>query len=75
MSLLSKFDSSGAALSLVARVFKLMAGDDTDDSARIEAAYLRADADGKKLLDDVFISLCGYSLATLLGPSEEENDT
>lgn len=36
------------------------------ESARIVKKYNNADEKGKELIDDVFISLCGYSLKTLI---------
>ena len=38
----------------------------TKDNVRIEENYKKADAATKAVIDDIFISLCGYSLETII---------
>lgn len=40
------------------------------ESAKIAKKYKESDEKGKALIDDVFISLCGYSLDTLIKNQE-----
>lgn len=40
--------------------------DDTDDSRRIIDACKAATTDQRAVVDDIFISLCGYRLSTLI---------
>lgn len=44
------------------------------DSARILRRYETATSEGRELLDDVFISLCGYSLDTLIKMNNKRNE-
>jgi hypothetical protein len=44
------------------------------DNARILRRYETATSEGKELLDDVFISLCGYSLETLIEMNNKGNE-
>jgi hypothetical protein len=41
------------------------------ESVRIVQKYNNADEKCKELIDDVFISLCGYSLKTLIDKAKE----
>lgn len=50
---------------VVGRVEAAMRDDADGDSERILNAYAAADDATKKVVDDIFISLCGYSLETL----------
>jgi hypothetical protein len=45
--------------------------DTTDQSERLIDLYQRADAAGKKLIDDAFICLCGWSMTSLLSKVSE----
>lgn len=40
--------------------------DDTDDSDKIIDAFSEMDPKTKEAVDDIFISLCGWSLTTLI---------
>jgi hypothetical protein len=44
------------------------------DDARIKRNYERLHGDHKLIVDDIFISFCGYSLETLIRKSEEKNE-
>jgi hypothetical protein len=57
---------------IVQTVAEYIVSDDTDDSWRIARAYAAATADQKAVVDDIFISLCGYSLKTIIGECGEE---
>ncbi|MHA1482218.1 MAG: hypothetical protein ACTSQA_02125 [Candidatus Heimdallarchaeaceae archaeon] len=41
-------------------------------SDRLKRTYINASESEKKLIDDVFITICGYSLNTLIKDNEEE---
>ena len=58
--------------SLVTRVARLIDSDDTDDSQRIIDSYRNATPVVQEAIDDIFISLCGYQLKTLIAGKEEE---
>jgi hypothetical protein len=66
-------------LNLIALVFQEMWDDDANtdrESERLLATYDEADAAGKQLIDDVLVSLCGWTLPTLrrrLDGGESEN--
>jgi hypothetical protein len=58
-----------------------MADDDDDGSVRILEAFNGADAKTSAVIDDIFISLCGWSLTTLIsqlqlpeGPEEDNSE-
>jgi hypothetical protein len=51
---------------LVNLIHRYISTDDTDESRRIIDAYEAATADQKEVVDDIFISLCGYQLSTLI---------
>lgn len=53
-------------VSVVQRVQELMLTDDCDQSERLQDAYERAAPEQKKVVDEIFICLCGYSLETIL---------
>ena len=59
-------------MSIVSRIQELILSDDTDDSERLVNDYQEASAIEKAAIDNAFISLCGYSLATLI--KESGND-
>jgi|SRR5690606_6718735 len=52
-------------IDVVGRVEAAMRDDADGDSERILNAYAAADDATKKVVDDIFISLCGFSLETL----------
>lgn len=60
-------------LSQVMDAMRTQRGDinETKESARIVKKYKESDEKGKALIDDVFISLCGYSLETLIKNQED----
>ena len=65
-------------MNLIERVTREMADDDdnmTKQSELLAEAYERADDAGKKLLDDAFVCLCGWSMKTLLERQAEDPDT
>lgn len=39
--------------------------------ARLMSTYINADDNGKALIDDIFITLCGYSLKSLIEFQED----
>jgi len=54
-----------------------MLSDDTNDSTRIQNSYEEATPDQRAIVDDIFASLCGYSLATIIsecGDDEVDED-
>lgn len=53
-------------MSLVSRIAELIASDDDDQSERMADEYRDADPKAKEAIDNAFICLCGYSLATLI---------
>lgn len=60
---------------LVEKVLRMMETDDDNtakNSQRIIDTYSAADDKSKAMLDDVFISLCGYSLSTLTSEDCDE---
>ena len=57
-------------MTLVARIAELIASDDDDQSERLADEYREAEPKAKKAIDNAFICLYGYSLATLI--KEEE---
>ena len=57
-------------MSLVARIAELIATDDCDQSERLARDYNALDAKCREAVDDAFISLCGYSLKTLIAEAE-----
>lgn len=63
-------------MTLVSAITDNILTDDTDDSDRIHRAYAAATPDQKAVVDDIFISLCGYSLETLIkeNPPEDEEE-
>lgn len=61
-------------MTLIDHIQDAIASDDADtarSSERIVNAYTSATPETRAVLDDVFISLCGWSLSTLIN---EEND-
>jgi hypothetical protein len=61
-------------MNLIEYIRRQMNTDDDDDDAR-QSAYLRrayesADPSCRAKLDEAFIALCGWSLATLLAKAE-----
>jgi len=62
-------------VTLVARIAELIATDDDDQSERLANDYREADAKAKQAIDDAFICLCGYSLATLIAEEGTDGDT
>jgi hypothetical protein len=58
-----------AKIDIVITVQTLIASDEEDtekSSTRIAQAYDAADPACKEVIDDIFISLCGYSLKTII---------
>lgn len=55
---------------LVSHISDSIAADDCDQSERLANVYLCADAAGKELLDQAFMCLCGWKLATLMAHVE-----
>jgi hypothetical protein len=56
-------------MNLIERITQEMADDDdnmTKQSELLAETYESADAAGKKLLDDAFVCLCGWTMKTLL---------
>jgi hypothetical protein len=51
---------------LPGKVAQLILSDDTDDTQRIVTAYGKASEHEQYVIDDIFISLCGYSLRTII---------
>lgn len=45
---------------------EIMTDDEREDDERVIAAYEDADRASRAVVDDIFISLCGYSLETLI---------
>lgn len=58
------------SMSLVMRVAYHIIMDDTDDSRRVIDAYNDATPDQKAVVDDIFISMCGYRLCSLIEGKE-----
>ena len=42
-------------------------------SKRLERTYLNSSNEEQKLIDDIFITICGYSLKTLINNIKLEN--
>jgi hypothetical protein len=60
---------------LRSRVLKALQSDDSFDSkfnSRVVKTYTEASDEVKETVDDIFIDLCGYSLATLILGKENE---
>jgi hypothetical protein len=53
-------------VSVVQKVQELMLHDDDDQSERLQDTDERATPEQKQVVDEIFICLCGYSLATIL---------
>lgn len=61
-------------LDVITTIQEQMLNDDENDSDRLIRTYEQADAAGKALIDDVLISICGYSMPSLLGMAVELED-
>ena len=57
--------------SLVNRIQNAIQSDDEDNSERIIAKYEAATPEQRAVVDDIFISLCGWSLDTLIKGKEQ----
>jgi len=53
-------------VSVVDKVRELMACDDCDQSERLRETYEAATPEQRKVVDEIFVCLCGYSLETIL---------
>ena len=53
-------------MTLIQSIQSAIFDDDTDDSDKIIDAYEHLDPRSKEAVDDIFISLCGWSLTTLI---------
>jgi hypothetical protein len=59
---------------IIEGIFTLMQKDDEDpmkQSEILEITYNKATQDEKKIIDDIMICVCGYSLDTILNRPEE----
>lgn len=61
-------------MTLVSAITQHILSDDTDDSDRIHRTYAAATLEQREAVDDIFISLCGYSLATLVAENPPEDE-
>jgi len=59
-------------MSIVSRVHELIASDDDDQSERLLNDYRAASPVEQKAIDDAFICLCGYSLATVIEQAKHD---
>lgn len=57
-------------MSIASQVYDAIATDDEDGTDQIIVAYQHATADQKAVIDDIFISLCGWQLSTLIKREE-----
>jgi hypothetical protein len=60
-------------MSLIDRIETAMMDDDSDrekNSARLIELYEQADTEGRAILDDALMHLCGWRMETLLGAEE-----
>jgi hypothetical protein len=57
-------------MSIASQVYDAIDSDDEDGTARLIEAYMDATPDQKAVVDDIFISLCGWSLNTLIKREE-----
>lgn len=53
-------------MTLIEHIQMAMLGVDSDDSEQLAQLYRSAPPEGRKLLDEAFICLCGWNLQTLL---------
>lgn len=53
-------------MSIASQVYDAIESDDEDSTERLIEAYKAATPDQKAVVDDIFISLCGWSLQTLI---------
>lgn len=65
-------DCETCSETLIGRIQNAMLTDDADQSERLATLYANASAEGKQLLDDALICICGYSIPTLL--QQGQND-
>jgi len=61
-------------LDVITTIQTQMMSDDTNDSDRLIRTYEGADEATKAVIDDVLITLCGYSMPSLLEMSSEMED-
>jgi hypothetical protein len=54
------------AMTLVNKIEFYIRTGDADGSQRIVDTYRAATLDQKRVIDDIFMSLCGYALCTLI---------
>lgn len=59
-------------MSIVSRVQEYMVTDDDDQSERLLNDYRAASPVEQKAIDDAFICLCGYSLATIIEEAKHD---
>lgn len=65
--------TASAEPDIISAVFKLMSTDShsPSDNRHLVSTYENASPSNKALIDDVFISLCGYSMETIMEMTEE----
>jgi hypothetical protein len=56
---------------VISAIQAAMYSDDENDSARLIGTYEAASPEHKAVIDDVLITICGYSMPTLLDHAEE----
>ena len=59
-------------MSIVSRVQEYIATDDDDQSERLLNEYQEAGPKEKEAIDNAFICLCGYSLATIIAEAKHD---
>lgn len=59
---------------IVTQIQEAMASDDDDQSDRLRRQYEEASPEHKAVLDEAFISLCGWSLKTLIERDDDGGD-
>lgn len=58
-------------MSIISRIQELIASDDCDQSERLEREYTEATKEEKDAIDNAFICVCGYSLASVIKQEAE----
>jgi hypothetical protein len=65
-------------MNLIGRIFEEMSSDDDDMDKQSEILleiWSGATVDQKKLIDEVMLSLCGWTMGTLINMTGESTDT
>ena len=61
-------------MSIVSRIQEYILTDDDDQSERLKNDYQHASQKEKQAIDNAFISLCGYSLATVIEEAKHDEE-